>query len=63
MTMSQPGRRRVLRHVPSVHDSESAVVSATTSVDLAGATATAIGWSTRRVETRAERACQLDTFR
>jgi hypothetical protein len=46
VTMSQPGRRRVLRHVPSVHDSESAVVRAATSVDLAGAAATAVRWST-----------------
>lgn len=59
VTMSQPSRRRVLRHVPSVHDSESAVVRAAASVDLAGAAAAHIGWATGRVETGAERACQL----
>jgi hypothetical protein len=37
--MSQASRRRVLGHVPRVHDSELAVVRAATSVDLAGAAA------------------------
>lgn len=56
VTMSQATRRGVLRHVPSIHDSEPAVVRATTSVDLAGAAAAHIGWATGRVETGAERA-------
>ena len=60
VTMSQAIRWRVLRHVPSVHDSESAVVRAAASVDLAGAAATHIGRATGRVETGAGRGCQFD---
>lgn len=42
MTVSQAGRRRVLGHVPGVHDGESAVVRASASVYLAGAAATSV---------------------
>lgn len=46
VTVSQTSRWRVLRHVPSVHDSESAIVRAAASVDLAGTAAASVGWAT-----------------
>ena len=60
VTMSQARRWRVLRHIPSVHDSESAIVRPTASVDLAGAAAATVRRTTRRVETGAGRVRQLD---
>jgi hypothetical protein len=59
VAVSQASRRRVLGHVPRVHDGELAVVRATTSVDLAGAAAAHTGRVTRRVEATTGRSCQL----
>jgi hypothetical protein len=46
VTMPQASRRRILGHVPSVHDRESAIVRAAASVDLAGTAAASVGWAT-----------------
>lgn len=54
VAMSELGRRRVLGHVPGVHDGEVAVVGAAAGVDLAWAAVTIGGGTARGVQTGAE---------
>jgi hypothetical protein len=55
VAVAETGRRRVLGHVPRVHDGEGAVVGPAARVHLAGAAAAHAGGAAGGVEAGAER--------